>query len=207
MRVWHVVFLGGRWEPAGAEGVVALCKDRARLAAALAAEPTPFVPRPVPFVAQPHPRLLHQAGGGPWATCQTRIYGNVLRVIALLQVCLLVPAHALRGSSSAASTALLCVVGLDATLFCLAGPTPFTPLGCAATALVWRRRGSVAPLLPYKFTFALLYAFANAAGLACRSLGEEREGGAVGELCGLVNADGITYTMMVNSVVLGVLRF
>ena len=31
------------------------------------------------------PKLCYQAGGGPWLTFQTLLFGNVLRLVALLQ--------------------------------------------------------------------------------------------------------------------------
>jgi hypothetical protein len=34
---------------------------------------------------------------------------------------------------------LLGLVGVDALLFVLVGPSPLSPLGALATALVWRR--------------------------------------------------------------------
>ena len=102
------------------------------------------------------PLFLQQAGGGRWLTWQSTIYGNVLRVIALLQICVLVPANELwnRGHTAAA-TPLLVLLAADALLFTLTGPTPLTPLGNVATFIVWKRRGSVAPLGPYKASLTL----------------------------------------------------
>ena len=77
-----------------------------------------------------------------------------------------------------------------------AGPTPWSPLGCAATLLVWHRRGTVAPLLPYKVTFVGLYFLLNAGAIGCR-LSEltttgEYEPSAV---CDLVRSDGRVDTL------------
>ena len=156
-----------------------LNKTIGALARRVTASPELFKPRPVLMKAQPRPLLLHQAGGGAWLGCQSRIYGNVLRGIALLQIALLVPAHELdkRGHTSA-SVPLLAILALDALLFCVSGPTPWTLSGNLATLLVWPRRGTVAPIGPYKVTVGGLYLLMNVAGLACRlSAPSEADGG------------------------------
>ena len=143
-----------------------------------------------------------------------------------LQIAVLLPAHELeRRGHTLASIPLLALLIVDSFLFCLFGPTPWTPLGNLATLLVWPRRGSIAPLLPYKVTFAGLYLLMNAAGLACRisalqSQGEEAPptlaGGtnttadaaaASSPLCDLVQSDGLIWTMVNNSIFLAAFRF
>ena len=64
--------------------------------AQLKAERQAFAPAAVHVSPHPRPLLLHQAGGGSWRGCQQRIYGNVLRGIAVLQICLLAAANELR---------------------------------------------------------------------------------------------------------------
>ncbi len=146
------VFIRGSMLPGGGEAVAELGKKPGGLAAALSAPPAKFEPLAVaPRTHRWPPLFLQQAGGGRWLTWQSTIYGNVLRVIALLQICVLVPANELwnRGHTAAA-TPLLVLLAADALLFTLTGPTPLTPLGNVATFIVWKRRGSVAPLGPYK---------------------------------------------------------
>ena len=165
---WPVVFLGGAHLPGGGEAVLRLHKEGQLLQRACAPR-VQFEPHPVYPTVLPRPLLLHQAGGGAWRGCQRRIYGNVLRGIALLQIALLLPAHELqKHGHTYASVPLLALLAIDSLLFCLAGPTPWTPLGNLATMIVWRRRGSVAPLVPYKVTFGALYFALNIGALSCR---------------------------------------
>merc|ERR1712032_44751 len=147
-----------------------------------------------------YPLLCHQAGGGPWLTFQTRIYGNVLRGIALLQICLMLPAHLLnRSGHREYSLPLFAVLGLDSVIFVIFGPTPFAPLGCLAQSIVWQRRGSIVPLLPYKVTM-LYYFVAALAALTCPA-------DATSGVCELLNSNGVAYTLMMNSIYLTIFRF
>mgnify|MGYP004405082775 CR=1 FL=1 len=86
----------------------------------------------------------------------------------------------------------------------LLGPTPWTPLGCISTLLLWSRRGTVAPLVPYKVTFGALYLLMNVVGLVCRfgdAAADAASGVTIGAssnqtqgVCQLINADGLTLT-------------
>lgn len=150
--------------------------------------------------ASKYPLLLQQAGGGPWLTFQTKIYGNVLRGIAILQICILLPAHMLRKEGNRdVSLPLFALLALDSLLFVCFGPTPLSPLGSLAQAALWRRRGSVVPLVPYKVTF-LFYFFASVAVLLCP--GEDSNG-----ICENMQTDGLAYTLLTNSIYLAVFRF
>ena len=156
------------------------------------------------------PKLLQQAGGGDWLTFQTKLYGNVLRVIALLQVCLLAVALAIYSNASSESgsgetgssngervaSVLLLLIGVDALLFVLTGPTPLQPLGVVATCLVWSRRGAIASAVPYKVTFGL-YVAACLLNMGCT----------YGSVCPLTNGEALTTTLLVNSSLLAVFRF
>ena len=103
----------------------------------------------------------------------------------MLQICLLAAANELQNRGMTMATVpLLALLCLDALLFTLSGPTPWSPLGNLSTLLVWRRRGSVAPLLPYKITFGGLYVLLNACcarlpplltGAAAAASGRKRE--------------------------------
>lgn len=219
---YPVIFIRGMHLEGGGETLARLHKEGggAELAAQLKAERQAFAPAAVHATPHPRPLLLHQAGGGSWRGCQQRIYGNVLRGIAVLQICLLAAANELHNRGQTMATVpLLALLFADALLFTLAGPTPWSPLGSLATLIVWRRRGSVAPLLPYKITFGGLYVVLNAAALACRleaagrapasnlttaaSAGEAGAGG----FCTFISADGLVYTMLTNSAALAIFRF
>ena len=80
--------------------------------------------------------------------------------------------------------------------------------GCVATLLVWRRRGTVAPLLPYKVTFVGLYFLLNAGAIGCR-LSELTTAGDYepSVVCDLVRSDGLVWTMVTNSIWLAAFRF
>ena len=221
---WPVVFIRGAHVSGGGEAVDKLSKE-GLLFQSIGAQRIRFVPQPVTPTAHPRPLLFHQAGGGSWRGCQSRIYGNVLRGIALLQVAILIPAHELtKRGYTLASTPLLALLAVDALLFCLSGPTPWTPLGNLATLVVWPRRGTVAPIGPYKVTVGGLYLLMNVAGLACRlSAPSEADGGllvggnssastpvAAGSpapFCDLINSDGLVWTMVTNSIMLAAFRF
>mmetsp|Transcript_46229 Transcript_46229/g.128468 ORF Transcript_46229/g.128468 Transcript_46229/m.128468 type:complete len:338 (+) Transcript_46229:85-1098(+) len=151
------------------------------------------------------PRLFYQAGGGSWCAFQQLLFGNVLRVIALFQVVLLVLALSLQSSSPHAAALVLAIVGVDAAVFVLVGPAPFAPLGALATLVAWRRRGSVASAVPYKFTFAL-YAVGCLANLPC-AFGTEAGSGEDGTNCPLPNGESLATTLLVNSSILATFRF
>lgn len=219
MLTWPVVFIRGSLVAGGGEAVATMHKQNG-LAEAIGAEKAVFAaPRPLPSEAHPRPLLLQQAGGGSWLGCQTRIYGNVLRGIALLQIALLAPAHVMSNRGVyAVSIPIQLLLAIDAFFFCLFGPTPLAPLGSLATLLVWHRRGTVAPLLPYKITFAGLYFLMNAIAVGCQldatGLGTGGSGGngtetssENGPLCSLVQSDGLVYTMLSNSAFLAIFRF
>ena len=217
---WPVIFVRGKHLGGGGEAVVKLDKEGSLLDL-ISAPRAEFTPRLISPEVLPYPRLLHHAGGGSWFGCQTRIYGNVLRGIALLQIALLLPAHELeKTGNTAAATPLLVILAVDALLFCLCGPTPWTPLGNLSTLIVWPRRGSIAPLLPYKVTFGALYLCVNVVGLACRLVARGTDstigGLAVGNattptspspVCDIVNSDGLVWTMVTNSMMLAIFRF
>ena len=227
---YPVIFIRGARLEGGGEALAKLHKegDGISLGGLLKAERQAFLPAAVHATAHPRPLLLHQAGGGSWRGCQQRIYGNVLRGIALLQICLLAAANELhRRGMTMATVPLLALLFADALLFTLAGPTPWSPLGNLATLLVWPRRGSVAPLLPYKVTFGGLYVVLNMAALACRLANAAAQAAApvaapagnaslagggsslAGSdgVCGLISADGLIYTMLTNSAALAIFRF
>lgn len=230
---YPVVFIKGARLEGGGEAVAKLHTDDggAGLAAALRSDQQPFVPAAVHAPSLRWPLLLHQAGGGSYRGCQQRIYGNVLRGIAVLQICLLAAANELQNRGMTMATVpLLALLCLDALLFTLSGPTPWSPLGNLSTLLVWRRRGSVAPLLPYKITFGGLYVLLNAAALACRLSSPEQQlqpaagnessssgagGGSASSgtsgtdagFCTFISADGLVYTMLTNSAALAIFRF
>ena len=210
---WPVIFINGAHLQGGGEAIARLHKgEDGGLCAALSAPRVAFAPpRPLQVPTQPRPLLLHQAGGGPWLGCQQRIYGNVLRGIALLQICLLAPAHELdRNGHYQAALPMLGLLCLDSLLFTLFGPTPFTPLGNLVSLVVWRRRGTVAPLLPYKVTFLGLYFLANLGGILCRVAqcnAGDCYGGDTSTFCQVIASDGIIYTMLTNSALLAIFRF
>ena len=133
--------------------------DSGGLGSLLRATPRPFdpiLPAPPAKVATAREKLLHQAGGDAWCTFHTYIYGNVLRLIALQQVALAGIALGLyHASLPLAAAVVLAALAADCAAFVLLGPTPYSPLGCAATLLVWRRRGAVASAMPYKVVFGL----------------------------------------------------
>ena len=164
-----------------------------------AAERTPWTPPEkleLPL-ASSRSRLLQPAGGGRVCTFQLRVYGNVLRGIALLQVLLLALCLALsRAGQTDAKDVLLVLLGVDCALFLALGPAPWTGLGCLSTLAVWHRRGSVVPSLPYKLVFAI-YAFTIFSALVP---------GASTPGCGLA-CDGTLVTALVNSSLLAVFRF
>ena len=216
MLTWPVIFLRGVHLAGGGEAIARMHKQEGELAKAVHAERSRFeAPRPLPLETHPRPLLLHQAGGGSWLGCQSRIYGNVLRGIAVLQIALLVPANELQKRGMlAGSIPLQCILAVDALLFCLCGPTPFSPLGCLATLAVWRRRGTVAPLVPYKVTMGGLYFLMNAISVGCQLNAQvSARGGTAGGstedgfLCKLVRSDGLVNMMLSNSALLAVLRF
>jgi len=221
---WPVCFIRGVHLPGGGEAVARLKKED-QLHSAITAPLVSFAPPPLrPPQKEPWPLLLHQAGGGRWLGCQTRIYGNVLRGIAVLQICLLAPAYVLqRSGNTTATIPLLALLALDAFMFTAAGPTPWSPLGCLSTVLVWPRRGTVAPLLPYKFTMGALYFLLNVGTLACRLIdtaaasddvdvgGASNSSGSnsssTGAFCRLISSNGMVYSMLVNSTALAIFRF
>jgi len=217
---WPVIFIRGAYVEGGASAVAQLDKD-GKLLERVRAERAVFVPKPIAATTYPRPQLLHQAGGGPWRGCQTRIYGNVLRGIALLQICLLVPAHELTSRGHyLASVPLLALLALDSLMFTLFGPTPWSPLGCLATLVVWHRRGTVAPLIPYKVTFGGLYLIMNVAGVVCRladapyaaalvanASSTADEDAHASAFCELIRSDGLVWTMVTNSLALAIFRF
>ena len=91
-------------------------------------------------LASSRSRLLQPAGGGRVCTFQLRLYGNVLRGIALLQVLLLALCLALsRAGQTDAKDVLLVLLGVDCALFLALGPAPWTGLGCLSTLAVWHR--------------------------------------------------------------------
>ena len=214
LLTWPVIFFRGQMLPGGGEGLAKLQKQDGALVAALNAPRIDFSPPPIHVPKYPQPLLLHQAGGGAWTGCQQRIYGNVLRGIAVLQIALLWGAHELeRNDHTLETIPILVFLAVDSLLFTLSGPTPWSPLGCLATLILWHRRGSVAPLLPYKVTFLGLYFLMNVSGLTCRlvDLANRAEAGGSGErvggFCDLVNSDGLTWTMLTNSAALAIFRF
>lgn len=199
--LYPIIFIRGECLDDGGPAIIKLDKEH-RLVERVLVPRVPFVPKAVEAKPEPRPLLLHQAGGGNWRGCQTTIYGNVLRGIAALQVALLVPAQVLTSNGQvAASVPFLALLALDSLLFVLLGPTPWTPLGCLSTLIVWHRRGTVAPLVPYKVTFGGLYLVFNVVGLVCR-LADDDSG-----VCGLVQSDGLVLTMITNSALLAVFRF
>lgn len=219
---WPVIFIHGVHLQGGGNALAALNKEPGALATALGAAKMHFVPSSVHHEAQPRPLLLHQAGGGQWKGCQQRIYGNVLRVIAVLQICILAAAYEFdRAGMRLASVPLLSFLALDSLLFTLAGPTPWTPLGCLATVLIWHRRGTVAPLVPYKVTFGALYFLLNVLTLACRLADDAGSSKSVSGgnsttgaespsssgLCDHSGGDGLIWTMLTNSAILAIFRF
>ena len=215
---WPVIYIRGAHLTGGGEAVARLEKSNELLSRIQSAERVQFEPKAVTAVLLPRPRLLHQAGGGKWLGCQTRIYGNVLRMIALFQIALLVPAHELdkRGYTTAAAPLLL-LLAIDSLLFTLLGPTPWTPLGSLSTLIVWPRRGTVAPLVPYKVTFGALYFLLNSVSLGCRLAASSSSASMSNvsvvaddtqpALCTLINSDGLVWTMVTNSIMLAVFRF
>ena len=229
---WPVVFIRGAHLDGGGEAVLRLHKEGQLLQRACAPR-VQFEPHPVYPTVLPKPLLLHQAGGGAWRGCQTRIYGNVLRGIALLQIGLLIPAHELqKNGHTYASVPLLALLAIDSLLFCLAGPTPWTPLGNLATLIVWKRRGSIAPLVPYKVTFGALYFALNIGAMSCRlalqgvaddgvlRVGDNSSTAAAAAasatsasassaspVCDVINSDGLVWTMVTNSIFLAAFRF
>jgi hypothetical protein len=205
---YPAVFVHGAWLPGGYQelqklhdngGLHEILCDKQEFKAAvqpLAEEDIPKMPT--------KPQLCHQAGGGPWLTFQTRMYGNVLRGIAFLQLCVLVPAHLMNTDSMRNySIPLLLVLFVDSFIFVVMGPTPIAPLGMLSTSIVWRRRGAIVPALPYKVTF-LFYVIASMACIVCPHSGED------GSVCKLLNSfssDNLVYTLMVNSIYLTIFRF
>lgn len=217
---WPAVFIRGVHLPGGGEAVARLHKA-GELVGRIGAARAEFAPTLVEPPVHPRPLLFHQAGGGSWRGCQTRIYGNVLRGIAVLQIALLLPAHELtQRGHPALAIPLLLLLAVDALLFCLAGPTPWSPLGNLATLVVWRRRGAVAPLGPYKVTVGGLYLLMNVAGVICRLPPSTATSGAIvvantsavsvdGDplVCALINSDGLVWSMVTNSCFLAIFRF
>lgn len=97
------------------------------------------------------------ARGASACRFQTGAHANAIRAYALFYVVLQLLTAAL------ASDALAVAMVVDAMLFVLFGPTPFSPVGLLAARVTWSVRGGVVPSLPYKFIWAL-YA---ATGVAC----------------------------------------
>lgn len=202
--LFPVIFVCGEWLPGGFEelqqrrddgrlraSLENVAADRA-VVASLGRDKVPVLPA--------KPQLFHQAGGGPWLTIHSSMYGNVLRGIAFLQICLLVPAHLMDTDEMRDySIPLLILVGVDALIFSLVGPAPFTPLGVLSTLLVWNRRGSIVPTWPYKLTF-LYYAVGAVGAIACEKGSEQ-------SMCKILGSDALVYSMMINSVYLCIFRF
>jgi hypothetical protein len=114
---WPLVFVRGAFLSGGGSAVARM-HEEGSIAQAAAAPRTAFAPLPVRVETQPRPLLLHHAGGGPWLGCQSRIYGNVLRGIAMLQVALLAAAYHLEQTGQAAAALpLLILLALDSLLF------------------------------------------------------------------------------------------
>ena len=143
---YPVIYIRGSRVAGGYTELKELADGVEGLGQALSRERAPFEPPDLASLLatlpsrSERPKLLYQAGGGPWLTFQTLLFGNVLRLVALLQVALLAAALALHSASPRGAALLLGVVGVDALLFVLCGPSPLSPLGALATALVWRRR-------------------------------------------------------------------
>lgn len=209
-----VIFVRGRRLAGGFEELQDLHRQladdgRTELHHALGGERRAFAPSlpPLPSASE-RPKLAHQAGGGRVLGFHTLLYGNVLRVIALLQVGVLGVCYALRraggGQPSVFYPLLLALLGADAALFVALGPSPFSPLGTLATHLVWRRRGAVASALPYKFTFAL-YAAALLLDLPCAFAASA--GASSPSSCGFIGGEALLLTGMLNSTLLAAFRF
>jgi len=201
------IFVGGEWLPGGYQELKKeICSEaffvrldgvasKHQIMMPLEAQDVPTLPT--------KPQLWHQAGGGPPLAFQTKVHTNVIRSIALLQVCLLLPVHAMLDSKSENThytTPLLSILLCDALLNILVGPTPFSPLGILSTLLVWHRRGSVRSILPYKLTF-LLYVGGPLGLIACPRDGDN------GFACKVLGSKGIVMTMIMNSIYLSITCF
>ena len=203
---YPIIFIKGVRVAGGFEELKSMQESADGLTPALSRERVEFAPPDLDglFATLPgksdRPRLFYQAGGGPWFTFQTLLFGNVLRLIALFQVLLLVLALVLYDKASSRAAAVVAgFVGADAALFVLFGPTPLEPLGALATLLMWRRRGSVASAVPYKFTF-ILYAAGCLANLPC-AFGDGSSN------CSLPHGRSLLTTLLVNSSILAIFRF
>lgn len=201
------IFIFGEWLPGGYEELKRRHNDGSLLKTICQEQTVADRKRVLPLQSEEiatlpaSPQLFHQAGGGPWLTFQTKIYGNVLRGIALLQICVLLPAHLLDSDDLRNySIPLLAILFIDSCLFVAMGPTPFAPLGVVSTCAVWQRRGSIVPLLPYKVTI-FFYAVASMASILCPHTGEDAS------VCKLLDSDGLVYTLLFNSIYLLVFRF
>mmetsp|Transcript_46370 Transcript_46370/g.63134 ORF Transcript_46370/g.63134 Transcript_46370/m.63134 type:complete len:263 (-) Transcript_46370:429-1217(-) len=92
-------------------------------------------------------RLCHPPGGGV-ASYFLNTYGNVVRAMSLVHVCLFVLGLVVPIDVCTVGASFL---ALDLILFIVSGN--LSPIALASTALLWRRRGPVVPAIPYKVVF------------------------------------------------------
>ena len=99
-----------------------------RFAATLVDERTEWTPPDqLELPLETKPRLLSPAGGGRWATFQWYVYGNVLRLYAVMQVATLALALALlHAEHERVAAAVLGVLGVDMALFVVLGAAPWS---------------------------------------------------------------------------------
>jgi glutaredoxin len=209
---YPVIFVRGVHVEGGFTELKRECESDS-LEALLNAPRAPFEPTlpQLPGAGCQRPKLLHQAGGGRWCTYHLRIYGNVLRVHAALQVGLFALSLALtRAAQPLAGAIVLIALGFDAILFCLVGNAPFSPLGLLSTVLIWQRRGAVVTATPYKVVF-LYYALTCLAFLPCVLNGSVADASPSNmTMCdGLFgqNQESLASSLLVNSTLLAILRF
>ena len=92
-----------------------------------------------------------------WYCFQTKSYAQVIRMMALLQVIVLLIVLGCGESNTLIGTniaiVLIAVLSIDLIIFVLLGATPLTIFGNISKWLVWNVKGDAVPSIPYKFVF------------------------------------------------------
>ena len=92
-----------------------------------------------------------------WYCFQTKSYAQVIRMMALLQVIVILIVLGCGESNTLIGTniaiVLIAVLSIDLIIFVLLGATPLTLFGNLSKWLVWNVKGDAVPCIPYKVVF------------------------------------------------------
>lgn len=111
-----------------------------------------------------------------WYSFHWCMHANLVRYISILQVILLVPAliiYIVQPSLDYLANIFLFIVLIDACLFVIWGPSPWSPTGVLSTYLLWKSRGPATSALPYKAVW-ITYSVALATALAASDTAQHK---------------------------------